>query len=150
MPLVTNSFVETDIRPLGPDPTTDPETDDVSFFRDVVPAAFRLENTLASRINELDRPGFDADTAVRFDPFEGNEGTVFEQFPEALVTARSPEDKAVLRLQLERELEDRRLIASAGLPGVAALMAGGFFDPMILLPVGQAASAARQAVSSPR
>lgn len=108
------------------------------FWDQVVPAAFRRENTFVSAIaNEVRTPPlseFDPD----FDPFdvlpEHHVG-----FEDRYAKAFNAEHAFQIRQQIERELEDTEILSASGFAGGAAALAAGVFDPVNLIPIGGAA-----------
>ncbi len=125
---------------LGPQQRLPDVMDDVerpAFFSETLPAAFRLENTVASLIAKS--RGVDGESLIDpdFDAFEDIEGTVFEQHPRALVGVGNAEEKERARIGLEQELRDRDTLARSGIgASMAAIMAAGLVDPIFLIPVG--------------
>ena len=124
--------------PLGPvqrlpDPSAAPTP---GFFEETFPAAFRVENTVVSALVGDSIP-FPERLDLTFDPFSDIEG--YEDFAEAFIPANNPDDVVRVKAQIDRELEDRRTLQAAGLPGMAAIFTAAAIDPVILLPVGGAA-----------
>lgn len=107
------------------------------FFRDVIPAAFRRENIVASFLasERAAEPGVQVPEFDAFDEIEG-----YEANARAFVDADSPQEVARIKSQIDREREDERTLDAAGAGGVAASMAAGLLDPVILLPVGGVAA----------
>lgn len=106
-------------------------------YKQVWADAFALENTVVSTVNAIGRfsertgevePGFDA--------FEGIEGTIFEEYPNALIGVYTQEGKIRAEMDLREEIARRERLMNAGALGFVASMAAGFLDPLILLPVG--------------
>ncbi len=117
--------------PEAQEPVEPPMPD---FLDETLPAAFRLENTVISAFGA--RPSA-APIDPLFDPYEHIEG--YEAYPFAFVNANSPTDVAEIKMRIDRELEDRRIIADAGWVGIGASILGAALDPVNLLPVGGAA-----------
>jgi hypothetical protein len=134
---------------IGPEQTLPEVADDVdrpAFFTELLPAAFRVENTIGSAIarRDLDLSGPSED----YDPFEGIEGTVFEQYPRSLIGVGNPEEKERVRANLERELQDRETLGRANIgSAMAALVMAGAVDPLFMIPVGGQLSVAIKAGS---
>lgn len=110
-----------------------------AFFGDVLPAAFRRENTVVSALSTPAearvRPGAQVPD---FDPFEDLIG--YEPWAGAFVDADRPEEVAAIKARIDSELRDEETLAAAGLLGYAASFAAGFIDPIILVPFGGAAA----------
>jgi hypothetical protein len=133
----TRSFVPGMVAPASV--TQSPDHGQV--FKD----AFALENTAVaafSAISEAQRSPTGPDT-TGFDPFRNIEGTIFEEYPEALIDVDTEDEKAAAEMKLLEELARRERLASAGALGIAATFAAGILDPLILLPVGGQIKAAR-------
>lgn len=98
-------------------------------------AAFRRENPIGSMMSS---ERFDMDTP--FDPefraYEDIEGTYYEQFADRFAGARNAQHSAMIKAQIDQEVEDRRAIDAAGGWGFAAEMAAGLLSPTNLLPGG--------------
>lgn len=106
---------------------------------EVFGAAFRLENTAVSAIvnqnANIDNPTREIDTT--FDPFEMVEG--YEDFADSFVNANTPEEVDIIKRQIDRELDDRKILQESGATGFVASLAAGVIDPINLIPVGGAA-----------
>lgn len=113
-----------------------PDTPD--FFRETVPAAFRLENTIGASVQDRFKPQRDERHRLvidkAFDPFGDIAG--YEDFSESFAFANSAEEVARVKRIIDRERKDRETVAAAGLPGMAASFGAGIFDPINLVPVG--------------
>ncbi len=122
-----------------------------SFGR-IISDAFLQENTVVSAISAIGSSKHEVapPAAAGYDPFDGIEGTIFEDFPEALVTVDTPDQKVRAELGLREELDRRERLLAAGPLGFAAMMAAGFLDPLILLPVGGQIKAARGMIAVSR
>lgn len=110
-----------------------------SSWKDVVPAAFRLENTVGAAYAA--NFGLDFDRSVSdpsFDPIQ-HVPPGHEAFAKAYAFADTPGDVLRIRKRIDRELADRETIASGGAVGVVASMAAGVLDLPTLIPVGGAA-----------
>lgn len=107
-------------------------------------AAFRQNNLLGGMF----RP------AQQFEPTEGynpytdkSELHGYEQWGSAFADARSPEETAWIKQQIDDENEDRRVLAEAGTEGTLASIAAGVVDPVtvasMFIPGAQGGAAAR-------
>ncbi|WP_417733129.1 hypothetical protein [Rosistilla oblonga] len=118
-----------------PEPVT-PDTPD--FFRETVPAAFRLENTIGAMSQDRFKPQRDERHRLvidaQFDPFEDIAG--YEAYSDSFAFANSPDDVANIKRVIGRETKDRETVAASGLPGMAASFGAGIFDPVNLIPIG--------------
>lgn len=117
------------------------EPEEVDFFRDVVPAAWRRESLVGAFLaREEGMPEWGVQDA-EFDPFDDIEG--YERWATAFVDADTPEEVAAVKRQIDREQEDERTLAAGGALGMVAAMAAGLVDPIVLLPVGGTALAGK-------
>lgn len=135
MPFVDENTLPTrGFLPGRSDVLTQPEAD---FFEEVVPTAFRLENTVGSLANRGSIGG-DGDIDPDFDPF-GHIPEGMEQFASRYRTVNSILEADRVTEAIERELDAKQLLSDAGAEGFAATMAAGVFDPVNFIPVGGAA-----------
>ncbi len=136
-----------DLRQLPDNPAD--EGEDLEFFRDLIPAGFRRENTffgetVSKAIGfittgqgmsfEPDAPG-----VPDFNPFDELDEK-YQPFANAFIDVNSPTAKMEVERRIDQEIEDNQNLAAGGFLGFAAGMAGGLFDPLILLPVGGVAA----------
>ncbi|WP_417825319.1 hypothetical protein [Thalassospira povalilytica] len=123
--------------PVGtmPEPVT-PDAPD--FFRETVPAAFRLENTIGAVTQDRFKPQRDERSRLvineSFDPFSDIAG--YEDFSESFAFANNDDEVAEIKRIIDREQKDRETVAAAGLPGMAASFGAGILDPINLVPIG--------------
>lgn len=109
---------------------------EVGFFEDIVPTAFRLENTIGSILH---RQSFGDDEAdLNFDPI-GHVPPGLEEFAGRYRGANSIMEVDRITEAIENEQADKQMLADAGFDGFAATMLAGIFDPVNLIPVGGAA-----------
>lgn len=110
-----------------------PETRDVEGG--LLGAAFRMENPILSAFSD-----FDYDTTKPFDPdyrpWDHIQGTQYEPYATRFSGARDAEDVQAMKMQIDRELEDRATIDAAGWQGWVASMAASLLSPTSLLPGG--------------
>ncbi|MDG4721584.1 hypothetical protein [Thalassospira aquimaris] len=113
-----------------------PDTPD--FFRETVPAAFRLENTIGAVTQDRFKPQRDERSRLvideSFDPFSDIAG--YEDFSESFAFANNDDEVAEIKRIIDREQKDRETVAAAGLPGMAASFGAGILDPINLVPIG--------------
>ena len=116
---------------------------------DTFAAAFRTENTVVAAFKAISASQVEAtDVAPEgYDQFEDIEGTAFDEWPEALVGVRTPDEKSRALIVLNRDLKDREVLAQSGVLGFVSLFVAGAFDPMILVPVGGGVKAVRGALA---
>lgn len=109
-------------------------------------AAFRRENPIGSRLNS-----FQYDDDAPFDPsyraYDDIQGTVYEGYSDRFVDARNAKQSAMMKAQIDRELEDRNALDAAGVWGVMAEMTAGLLSPSSLLPGGAVVRGVRGGVS---
>ena len=108
-----------------------------NLFEEVVPAAFRLENTIGSFLSDetvglggVKNPDFDPFSRLRPDD---------EQYSNRFAFADTPGEVSKLQAQIDRETRDKDILRSSGGVGTVAAMAAGVLDPINFIPVGGAA-----------
>ncbi|WP_085905912.1 hypothetical protein [Kiloniella majae] len=132
MPIFDDKNTQTSLS-IGINPGSNNSELEPEFFKDTLPAAFRLENTIGSFLtNKSQGPirEIDAD----YDVFSDIEG--YEQYAERFANSRDPVDTTLIKKRIDRELKDRRTLGASGFAGTAAEFAAGLFDPVNLIPVG--------------
>ncbi len=116
-----------------------------AFWSQIIPASFRMENTIGSYFSEeSDMPevgifGYADDP--NFDPFEDLQGTAYDH-PDTLkrfLHVNTNEEREAVKRQIDRENQDRETLDAAGWEGVAGMLAAGVIDPVNLIPVGGSA-----------
>ena len=122
---------------------------DISFGEGLS-SAFRLENTLVSaaeafgvrgeRQNARRLPSGDGlfETAPdpNYDPFLDIEGTDYAAYSSSFVGVHNRSEARVIKMKIDEELEDRRVLETMGGKGFAAAILAGTIDPINLVPVG--------------
>lgn len=102
----------------------------------VLGAAFRRENEGVAAVRYLmGQHNFTAEPG--YNPFEDADLTgsrVIDEYGDQFVGVRSRAEAQAVRSRIDKELEDARLIESAGAWGVAASMGAGLFSPTTLIP----------------
>ena len=105
-----------------------------NFFEEIVPAAFRLENTIGSFISD-DTTRLGGVENQDFDPFSylrpGD-----EEYSNRFAFADTPAEVFKLQAQIDKETRDRDILNSSGGLGTVAAMAAGVLDPINFIPVG--------------
>lgn len=123
--------------PLGSDAPPAPQFAP-DFLEETVPAAMRQNNWIASVAGAMDTWASQSD-ANKFDPnhnpFETIKGTPFENRPELFLGSSNETETRSIMARATREDQDRRTLAAAGVPGIAASMAAGLLDPTLLIPM---------------
>lgn len=107
-------------------------------------AAFRQNNLLG----QMFRPAKQFEPVDGYNPYaDKNELHGYEQWGSAFADARSPEETAWLKQQIDDENEDRRVLSEAGGEGVLASIAAGVVDPVtvasMFIPGAQGGAVAR-------
>jgi len=117
-------------------------------FGQTVQDAFAVQNTLVAGFQFAQELSAGADDLVieGFDPFDGIEGTIFEEFPESLIGVVTPDEKDRAEAKLNEELAARERLANSGILGIVAEFGAGALDPLLLLPVGGQVKVARSMV----
>ena len=121
-------------QPIAPDFNYDP-----SFFDEVVPAAFRVENSIGSVTSE---GAFGITGGASHDPDFDPISLVPERYAlssKAYVHANTPAEVDQVTQRLDRENEDRQTVEAGGGLGTLALISAGVFDPINFIPLGGAA-----------
>lgn len=99
-------------------------------------AAFVTENTAGSIASVIGDPRFPA--VEGYNPFDKREdGSTdvdgYEQFYDAFSHSMSPEQTAVIKAQVDREMQNRQVLANGGAEGLLATVAAGVTDPINLV-----------------
>ena len=116
---------------------------------DTFAAGFRIESTVVAAFKAISDSQVEAtDVAPEgYDQFDDIEGTIFEEWPDALIGVRTPDDKVRAEARLREEIQDRELLHQSGILGFIAIFAAGMLDPFILVPVGGGVKAVRSAMA---
>jgi len=116
-------------------------------FRALFDSALRVQNTAASlgvalgnalerRQAQVRRQALGEPTPEDYNPLRDIQG--YERYAQAFTDAESPDDTAIIKRRIDRELEDRRTLEAGGAEGVVAQIVAGTVDPILLVPVGGA------------
>ncbi len=99
-------------------------------LHEIIPAALRTENMVASWLSSR---SFDSDEAdvEGFNPYDGLEDE-YMMFSDSFRDVRSPDQLAMRKAKIDKEIADRRLLAEAGWVGYGWQVAAGILDPMTL------------------
>jgi hypothetical protein len=139
--------LDLDVKVTGIPKLLDPiERDETPGYFDTLGAAFRLENISLNAAQWMQRQFAFGETLGErssYNAFEGNDGTIFDRYPDALIGVASPEEKESVRQRLHQEEKDRDTYQMAGGYGTLALLTAGILDPIMLIPVGGAVNTAR-------
>lgn len=97
-------------------------------------AAFRMENVIGSVLarEQYDHGEYDPD----FDPLSPENIEGYEDYVDRFVEMRSAEQLEAKKRQIEREIEDKQILARSGWSGIGAQVVAGTVDPTIFIPVG--------------
>lgn len=101
----------------------------------VLGAAFRIDNTIASAIAS-ESTWVPDDVEEGFSPWELTKGTKYEAHWDRLAQVRSKRKYNAMLADIDREEEDRKTLQAAGIVGVAASMGASVLDWPTLLPGG--------------
>lgn len=141
----------------GPSPLAIPQGTIVSPRKDpadwstseVFGAAWRTESAIGSWLN-----GYSPDTGDSieegFRPYEQIQGTPYEDHAERFVGVRNSGQLRQMQAQIDREIEDRKMLAESGGLGMVASMAAAMVSPSVLLPGGQIVRGAKGGISIAR
>jgi hypothetical protein len=129
--------------------------DDNYTFGDLAKASFETENSIGSWLASNDHnKGFSTVPQAGYDfvddkDFEGYEVWIDEAID---IDIQSPMELQMFKADIDRQLENRKIIESAGALGFAAEMAAGITDPiniaLMLLPGGAAITASKTALGA--
>lgn len=103
-------------------------------FGEVLGAGFRQENDVVAATRLLTRPAFPPDP--EFDNTEALETSAhFLNYPEELGRAQSQSEFDFITRKIDKELEDRNILLSAGAGGMVAAMTAGVLSPTMFVPL---------------
>lgn len=118
----------------------EPETAGPGLWR-TLGAAFRVDNNVVSALTDegagepFGRIGINPDYSA-LDELSDEDKARYVGVLANLALADTPEDAMKIRLQADREMEDRQTLERAGIWGTVASFGAGILDPINLLPVG--------------
>ena len=115
---------------------------------ETIGSAFRLENT-AGAVVRIFTDRRDGELDLDHNPLDiiGDDSVYTRDFLDRFAGSRNEQDTLRIRDQIDRELEDRKVIDMSGSAGVAVLLANGLLDPINLLPGGAIARSIKGGVS---
>jgi hypothetical protein len=118
-----------------PEQEAAPEIDTGDIFQ----SAFENENSFVSWAANGFSFGQDFQAVEGYDPFNDIQG--YELFSDSFIESDSPQQTAHIKNQLDREVENQKVLSEGGITSVAAQMAAGVTDPIylpfMLLGIGQ-------------
>lgn len=113
---------------------------------EVFGAAWRTESAIGSWLN-----GYSPDTGDSieegFRPYEQIQGTPYEDHAERFVGVRNSGQLRQMQAQIDREIEDRKMLADSGGLGFVSSMAAAMISPSSLLPGGALVRGAKGGIS---
>ena len=104
------------------------------FFQEIIPDAFRLENSIGSLINQ---EGSIGEWDANYD-FMQDMPKEHADFVESYARAYNREDLARIRKNIEGEIETRQRLNEDGGWGILGMVSAGIFDPINFVPFGGA------------
>lgn len=128
----------TDTPAFDPNPPEAPEKDRPAFWTQTVPAAFRLDNSVASFLSSNAPVLFQDQWDKNYDVFNDIAG--YEDYADKLAVARNKTHADQIKADIDAENNARQVLSSSGGLGVAAGLAAGILSPESLLPMGEVAT----------
>lgn len=110
-------------------------------LRELLGAAFAQENDVVNMLAMINQPNFDPDPNFDFEE-AAKSSRLFKINPKSFVGVASQAEWNFVSRKMLKEMEDRRVLTSAGWEGMFAAMLAGTLSPTVLLPVGLGARAA--------
>lgn len=103
--------------------------DDRRQTKELRDAAFRIDNSVGSLIATA--PFNQFEDVEGYNPFE-NELTLsgYEDYADAFIHSNSPQETAAIKQRIDRERNDKQMLADAGGAGVVSSIAMGVIDPI--------------------
>ena len=115
--------------------------DDSNETKSLRDAAFRIDNSVGSLIATIPFNQFEA--VEGYNPFE-DENTLagYEDYADAFIHSQSPLETSAIKQRIDRQIQDRTLLAEAGGAGFTSSLAMGVIDPInvaaVFIPGGMA------------
>lgn len=104
-----------------------------NFLNETIPAAFRIDNTIASSIASFSGTG----ASENYDPFADMDKLKgYEDELTSFAYVRSDLEMERMKAAIDQERKDRETLADAGMAGFVASFGASMLDPTILAPVG--------------
>lgn len=116
-------------------PQIKPEDEPGYSMSDIISAAFQTDNTVGSFLykegyqDTLERTKYDPTYSV----WDEIKGTKYEQYAESFIDADNAEISQVIKSNIDRELENRDILANSGVAGFGAQVATSILDPINLI-----------------
>lgn len=103
--------------------------DDSNETKRLRDAAFRIDNSVGSLIATIPFNQFEA--VEGYNPFE-NDNTLagYEDYADAFIHSQSPLETSAIKQRIDRQIQDRTLLAEAGGAGFTSSLAMGVIDPI--------------------
>lgn len=102
------------------------DSNDTKRLRD---AAFRIDNSVGSLIATIPFNQFEA--VEGYNPFEDDNTLAgYEDYADAFIHSQSPLETSAIKQRIDRQIQDRKLLAEAGGAGFTSSLAMGVIDPI--------------------
>lgn len=103
--------------------------DDSNETKRLRDAAFRIDNSVGSLIATIPFNQFEA--VEGYNPF-GDDNTLagYEDYADAFINSQSPLETSAIKQRIDRQIQDRTLLAEAGGAGFTSSLAMGVIDPI--------------------
>lgn len=103
--------------------------DDSNETKRLRDAAFRIDNSVGSLIATIPFNQFDA--VEGYNPFEGDNTLAgYEDYADAFIHSQSPLETSAIKQRIDRQIQDRVLLAESGGAGFTSSLAMGVIDPI--------------------
>lgn len=103
--------------------------DDSNETKRLRDAAFRIDNSVGSLIATIPFNQFEA--VEGYNPFEDNNTLAgYEDYADAFIYSQSPLETSAIKQRIDRQIQDRTLLAEAGGAGFTSSLAMGVIDPI--------------------
>lgn len=103
--------------------------DDSNETKRLRDAAFRIDNSVGSLIATIPFNQFEA--VDGYNPFEDDNTLAgYEDYADAFIHSQSPLETSAIKQRIDRQIQDRKLLAEAGGAGFTSSLAMGVIDPI--------------------
>ncbi|EME8469124.1 hypothetical protein LLY23_11435 [Morganella morganii] len=103
--------------------------DDSNETKRLRDAAFRIDNSVGSLIATIPFNQFEA--VEGYNPFEDDNTLAgYEDYADAFIHSQSPLETSAIKQRIDRQIQDRTLLAEAGGAGFTSSLAMGVIDPI--------------------
>ncbi|AVK37892.1 hypothetical protein [Morganella morganii] len=103
--------------------------DDSNETKRLRDAAFRIDNSVGSLIATMPFNQFEA--VDGYNPFEDDNTLAgYEDYADAFIHSQSPLETSAIKQRIDRQIQDRKLLAEAGGAGFTSSLAMGVIDPI--------------------